>query len=897
MKPILTVLFLSFCLFHKATAQSLISRWQYAWGGDRQEFLANMIPLPGNQYLFGGTSASNPSCTKSGTLYGGEDIGIFVLDDNNNKLWEKSYGGNNDDQLYEIAKVPAGGYIMAGVTQSGPSGIKTSPAYGSMDIWVIRIDDKGNLLWERTFGGPEYERGQKVIPTPDGGFLIAGMTLGASPGYTYGSGDYFVMKIDASGNQLWKKNYGGSSDDELEDILPLPNGNYLLSGFSSSPADGNKTAPSLGGNDNWLICIRPDGTMVWDKTYGSSGEDAGGKLLALQDGNYLLTSYTLPGTGVIRKIDGQGNEQWVRTCVGQGAFNLSVQNSNGDIYVGGNSAGSGGCKTSPLIGGGDDIWVAVYDASGNKIGDMDFGGDDVDLITDIRLVNGELWIMAWSDSYKNGNKTVDRCGQSADGWIIRLTHQLYIQSPTPTDLCSNSTNFDVDFTAYNIYQAGNVFTAQLSDAKGSFATYTNIGMLTDVTSGTIPVTLPPGLPASDHYRLRVVAALPADTTFGYPLSIHGLPAVFLGNDTTICDNLPLTLSPGPQSPGTTFQWNDGSTGSALTVSSAATWSVDVKNSCGTIHDDIDITTRSIPTADIGDDRDFCEGTTLTLQSTGQPPDVSYIWNTGALTASININVGGSYWLHAMNTCGFTEDAIVVTMKPRPVSQLDRNSLLCEGTTRELDPGQGFAGYLWNDGQGGETRTISAPGQYWVQITGANNCVTRDTATITRIVPLPAAFLPKDTSLCAYEDLTLRPRTSFRQYEWSTGEISPSIHITHPGLYALQVTDRNGCIGSDDILVSAKQCPYGFFMPNAFTPNHDGHNDLCHPLIYGKVGKFYFCIYDRWGVKVFGSTDHTRGWDGYINGHAAEAGAFVWYCSYQLGDAPEQFAKGTVTLVR
>jgi gliding motility-associated-like protein len=902
MRFTLLPLLLFFCVLQKATGQSFISRWQYEWGGDKNDILANMIPLPGNQYLFGGSSASDPSCTKSGISYGDMDFALFVLDDNGNKVWEKTYGGAGDDELYYVEKVPSGGYILTGFTYSGPSGIKTSPSYGDADVWVVRVDDNGTMLWEKSYGGAQYERGVKIIPTPDGGFLVGGISLSNFAGYNYGIADYLLLKLDANGNLQWQKLYGGTGDDELQDLLAMPDGNYLLCGYSGSPVSGNKTAPSLGGADTWLICIKPDGTMVWDKTYGTSLDEYGGTLLALQDGNYLITGETSTSTDFIRKVDPQGNELWYQTCLGYAIFVRSVQDANGNIYVGAYSdAGNAGCKTSPLTGGVVDIWIPVYDAAGNKIDDLDYGGDGIEYASDVKIVNGDLWIMGYTNSFRNGNKTVDRCGlsvgQSFDGWIIRLTHSLYIHSPTPTEICSSTTNFNVDFTANNLYQPGNVFTAELSDANGSFAIPIDIGSLAGTGSGIIPVTLPPGLALSDQYKIRVVASLPTDISSSYSLSIHGSPQAFLGNDTTICDNLPLTLTPGPQPPGTQFQWSDGSSGSSLVVSSPGLYSCDVQNSCGTVHTSINITTKSIPIADIGSDIHFCEGTSTTLQSSPQPADVSFLWNTGAATSSISVNTGGAYWLHTTNVCGSTGDTILITRDPRPVSQLDKDSILCAGTSSTLDPGPGFAEYLWNNFSHAETRTVNKPGLYWVRIKDNNGCITQDTVTITRLAPTPAAFLPQDTSLCSYEELTLSSTLAFKQYVWSTGDFSSSIHVTSPGLYWLEGTDRYGCSGADSILISPKQCPYGFFMPSAFTPNQDGRNDLCRPLIYGRVSKFSFTIYDRWGQKVFETSDPRRGWDGYVKGHAAEAGAFVWFCSYQLEGVPEQFAKGTVLLVR
>src|SRR5690349_10416836 len=118
LRIIASTVFLLFSL-KIASAQSLISRWQYSWGGNRQDMLDVMIPLPGNQYFFAGTSASDISCTKSSATYGDEDFSVVVFDDGGKKLWERSYGGDRWDQLRAAIKVKSGGYILAGQTQSG----------------------------------------------------------------------------------------------------------------------------------------------------------------------------------------------------------------------------------------------------------------------------------------------------------------------------------------------------------------------------------------------------------------------------------------------------------------------------------------------------------------------------------------------------------------------------------------------------------------------------------------------------------------------------------------------------------------------------------------------------------------------------------------------------------
>ncbi|HEX4850113.1 MAG TPA: gliding motility-associated C-terminal domain-containing protein, partial [Puia sp.] len=110
-------------------------------------------------------------------------------------------------------------------------------------------------------------------------------------------------------------------------------------------------------------------------------------------------------------------------------------------------------------------------------------------------------------------------------------------------------------------------------------------------------------------------------------------------------------------------------------------------------------------------------------------------------------------------------------------------------------------------------------------------------------------------------------------------------------------DSNQCTGNDSIQITAKQCPDGLIVPNAFTPNGDGHNDILRPLLYGDIAHFKFEIFNRWGEKVFHTKTPNQGWDGTWNGVAVQPDAFVWFCQYQLNGQPMVTKKGTFVLIR
>jgi gliding motility-associated-like protein len=159
------------------------------------------------------------------------------------------------------------------------------------------------------------------------------------------------------------------------------------------------------------------------------------------------------------------------------------------------------------------------------------------------------------------------------------------------------------------------------------------------------------------------------------------------------------------------------------------------------------------------------------------------------------------------------------------------------------------------------------------------------------------FLTADTVKCDYNSITIGSDTIFSSYLWNSGQTSQSIGLMDPGLYTLQVTDSNTCsaVASENVIDSA--CPQYVYLPNAFTPNGDGKNDIFRPVFMGAASVFRFAIYDRWGRQVFQSTSPSGGWDGTTGGKQQPAGTYVWFCEYKLYKESERTQRGTVLLIR
>ncbi|MDN3687135.1 hypothetical protein [Cyclobacterium jeungdonense] len=234
--------------------------WDKTLGGSGDDVLHVTIPTSDGGYLLAGESNSPASCDKSENRKGGIDYWVVKIDGNGNKVWDKTLGGSNDDRLFCATHSPDGGYLLAGESDSPASGDKSGNKKGFSDYWVVKIDGLGNKVWDKTIGGSSGDGPKSFIPTPDGGFLLAGDSWSDATGDksedNIGSADYWVVKIDGSGNKVWDKTIGGSSYDYLYSTNASPDGGYLLAGSSDSPASGNKSEDSKGGLDYWVVKLQ-----------------------------------------------------------------------------------------------------------------------------------------------------------------------------------------------------------------------------------------------------------------------------------------------------------------------------------------------------------------------------------------------------------------------------------------------------------------------------------------------------------------------------------------------------------------------------------------------------------------------------------------------------------------
>jgi len=252
-----------------------------------------------------------------------EDYGIAKVNLEGELVWEKNYGGTSDEKAYAITATEEGDFIVVGYTTSSDGDI--NEFYMGKDFWVIKLDESGNLLWEKTYGGDGSDQARTVAMTNDG-FIVAGYSSSTNGDLNENKGgsDAWVIKIDGDGNLLWEKNFGGSNAEFFNDVKVTDNGNLICVGGTESN-DGNLSI-NKGEVDSWILKLDESGNILWSKTYGGSKNDNVQSVLV--DNGYIIVGASQSNDGDVAenssvnydawclKLDEEGNLLWENTYGG-----------------------------------------------------------------------------------------------------------------------------------------------------------------------------------------------------------------------------------------------------------------------------------------------------------------------------------------------------------------------------------------------------------------------------------------------------------------------------------------------------------------------------------------------------------------------------------------------------
>ncbi len=754
--------------------------------------------------------------------------------------WDKTYGGSHYETLNDALKTEDDGFLLIGHSSSPQGGDVSEPSRGNGlgDFWLVRIDAQGNKKWDKRYGGDQNDICHAGVQNTQGYLLVGESNSGISGEKTTankGWKDFWVMQIRPDGSKVWDKTFGGKEADIAFNVVKLPNeAGYVILGHSNSNADGDKSENSKGGLDLWVIRIDPNGNKVWDKTFGGSGSDEYPIGMTLtKDGNIILA------------------------C--------------------GSSSGKSGDRSS-ILQGVKDYWILKITPDGQKIWDKSFGGDADDSPRSLtELTDGSVVVCGYSHSEPFGEKTAPLYGE-ADYWLVRIDkdgNKIWDKSYGGSNY-DYAITIDQNKTGYFLV-AGQTISQPSGNKEDSlkglfdfWILYLNEngdkiwektvgGALNDNPFKMVKFKdgsyLVCGLSKSNKSDDKTednrdqINPPPSDITDDmWIVKINCVSELHIGNDTLVCQYKPLVLDATiPDCRNCLYRWSTGETTAKIVVkptkTSQYTVSVTANNACE-LQDDVEIDVIQPPNAfsfvltpprcNNGTD-----GVIAIDSISGGTPPYSIVVKGDTLINQIFVpNLkAGDYPVVLIDKKGCKLDTLVKLENPTPFNIYITQS-------QELSFGDSFR--LW------------AIGNH-----------TLDT------------FFWTDRSIRVLD-------TIVKPFDSQT--------------FGITAIDEYGCQKTAVTQITVRRDNL-YFTPQAFSPNNDRVNDFYQ--IYG--GKTVVSIddmkiFDRWGEMMYETTriypaPEQMGWDGRINGHEALPGVYVFFATVTYIDGRKGLIKGDFTLAR
>ncbi|MGD0979599.1 MAG: hypothetical protein ABR962_10740 [Candidatus Bathyarchaeia archaeon] len=348
--------------------------WSQTYGGSGDDEAYSLVQTSDGGYALAGFTNSSGA--------GSYDFWLIKTNSSGNMQWNQTYGRTGDDEAYSVIQTNDTGYAVAGTTDSYGA--------GETGAWLVKTDSSGNTQWSQTYGGVAQDGAYSVIQTSDGGYALAGFT----DSYGAGSFDFWLVKTDSHGNMMWNQTYGGTGDDEAECVIQTSDGGYALAGYTNSFGAGSY--------DFWLVKTNSSGSMMWNQTYGGSGDDEATCVIQTSTG-YALTGYT-NSTGAgdddfwLVTTDSSGTSQWSQTYGGayDEIANALVQTSDGGYALGG---------LTGSYGAGDiDYWLVKTTSTGTMQWSQTYGGsDDDEAYSLVQTSDGGYALAGFTASYGAGS--------------------------------------------------------------------------------------------------------------------------------------------------------------------------------------------------------------------------------------------------------------------------------------------------------------------------------------------------------------------------------------------------------------------------------------------------------------------------------------------------------------
>lgn len=448
-------------------AQSPAVIWQKCYGSYYGDYAWSVQTTTDGGYILAGyTEIGNGDVMGYHGNTSVNDIWVVKLDANGALQWQKCLGGNSIETGAHILKTQDGGYIVSGSTASRDC--KFTNPHGGLDYWAVKLNSVGEVIWQNTYGGSQNEYGYSIDNAADGGYFIAGFTESSDGNVTqnHGMRDYWLVKIDNAGNMLWQKSFGGSADDEAWSVKGTADGGCVIAGYTES-TDGNVTQ-NHGKKDYWVVKADKTGSIEWQKCLGGTMFEWAFAISTTSDGGFIVAGSTSSNDGDVSgnhnglgpndadfwivKLNNTGAIQW-QHCYGgdfnETAYDIQPTNEGGYVICGSAESANGDATCNAGI---TDMWIVKITGNGTLEWQKSIGGNYYEEAHSIQPLNDGTYIIAGSTCSKNvaGFHVHDTSdGTCSDFLVVKLAPPASGATPVPVitlspadgNICNNSGAF------------------------------------------------------------------------------------------------------------------------------------------------------------------------------------------------------------------------------------------------------------------------------------------------------------------------------------------------------------------------------------------------------------------------------------------------------------------------
>jgi hypothetical protein len=400
--------------------------WKKQIGGSAADGATCVIPISGG-YMVTGITRSTDGDIKQGK--GGFDMWVAQLDSNRNIKWQQTLGGSSSDIPVSIVSASDNSYIVTGHSISIDGDF--AGGYGGADIWAIKLNKDGAIVWKKVLGGTGEDWATASVPTQDGGCVIAGYTTSFDKDVTgsHGANDIWVVKLNANGGIVWQKPLGGSGNERANSIIATSDGGYVIAGNTNSLNGDVKGIHALS-IDMWVVKLNANGSLAWQKPLGGTADETGTSVAATADGGYVIAGSTISTDGDVNtanrggydiwivKLNSVGTLSWQKTLGGslnEEAISI-LPTTNGGYILAANTASNDGDIGSNH--GSTDIWIATLDADLVVTDKRSLGGSTVELVHFMSATPDNGYLIA-AEALSTDGDLQDNHG-SYDMWLCKF---------------------------------------------------------------------------------------------------------------------------------------------------------------------------------------------------------------------------------------------------------------------------------------------------------------------------------------------------------------------------------------------------------------------------------------------------------------------------------------------